>query len=173
VLTAFDFEADVLRCGDGTDTGIVDAIDVTAAGGCENLSGGQSTPPPDTVGTQPLTVTVGELTPTPGGLARILRGQPIRFPVTFSAAASTSATLEVSAGEARRLGLGRRKTVIAQGLGTPLTLTPVTLHAQMRLLWSVRPALRDANRVRATLTVTGAGFSNTPTTATRTITLTR
>ena len=85
VLIAVDGGPETMNCGEGVDSAVVDADDAADAT-CEVLSGGQSSPPRDTVGTLPLTVTIGPLADTPGGLARILRGEPIRLPVTFSAA---------------------------------------------------------------------------------------
>jgi hypothetical protein len=161
-----------MNCGEGVDGAIVDADDAADAT-CEVLSGGQSSPPRDTVGTLPLTVTIGALADTPGGLARILRGEPIRLPVTFSAASQIVAKLTVSAAEARRLGLPRRERVIADDIGTPLTLTPLTINTQMRLRSPVRQYLRDDRRVRATLTIVANDVNLRATTATKDITLRR
>ena len=172
VLIAVDGGPETMSCGEGVDSAVVDADDAADAN-CEVLSGGQSRPPRDTVGTLPLTVTIGPLADTPGGLARILRGEPIRLPVTFSAAAPIVATLRVSAAEARRLGLPRRERMIADDIGTPLTLTPLTINTQMRLRWPVRQYLRDDQRVRATLTIIAEDVNGARTTATKDITLRR
>lgn len=171
VLIAVDGGADRISCGEGTDTAVVDADDA-ADGNCENLSGGQSTPPPDTTGSLPLTVTMGRLTDMPG-LALILRGQPIRLPVTFSAAAQIVAKLKLSAAEARRLGVPRRERGIADDLGIQLTTVPLTLNTQMRLRWPVRRYLYDDDLVRATLTITARDVNGVPTTAAKDITLRR
>lgn len=172
VLIAVDAGPDRMSCGEGIDTAVVDADDA-ADSNCEFLSGGQSTPPRDTAGVLPLTVTIGPLADTPGGLARILRGEPIRLPVTFSAASQIVAKLRLSAAEARRLGVPRRERVIADDLGTPLTLTPLTLNTQIRLRWPVRRYLYDDDRVRAKLTITARDVNGAPTTATKDITLRR
>ncbi|HMJ94642.1 MAG TPA: hypothetical protein VK486_02260 [Thermoleophilaceae bacterium] len=172
VLIAVDGGPDRMGCGEGVDSAVVDADDVADAT-CEVLSGGQSTPPGDTTGTLPLTVTIGPLAHTPGGLARILRGEPIRLPVTFSAASQIVATLKLSVAEARRLGVPNRERVIADDIGTPLTLTPLTINTQMRLRSPVRRFLYDDQRVRATLTITARDVNNVPTTATKEITLRR
>jgi hypothetical protein len=172
VLTAVDFGPDRLSCGEGTDSAVVDAGD-TADSDCENLAGGQSTPARDTVGVLPLTVSIGPLADPPGGLTGVLRGQPIRLPVTFSAASQIAATLKLSAAEARRLGVPSRERVIADDLGTPLTLTPLTLNTQMRLRWPVRRYLEDDDRVRATLTIIARDVNGVPTTAIKDITLRR
>jgi hypothetical protein len=172
VLIAVDGGADRIGCGEGTDTAVVDADDAADAN-CENLSGGQSTPPPDTTGSLPLTVTIGPLADTPGGLALILRGQPIRLPVTFSAASQILAKLRLSAAEARRLGVPRRERVIADDLGIQLTTVPLTLNTQMRLRWPVRRFLYDDDVVRATLTITARDVNGVPTRATKAITLRR
>jgi hypothetical protein len=172
VLIAVDAGPDRISCGEGTDTALVDADDA-ADGNCEILSGGQSTPPRDTAGVLPLTVTIGPLADTPGGLARILRGEPIRLPVTFSAASQIVARLKLSAAEARRLRVPRRERVIADDIGTLLTLTPVTVNTQMRLRWPVRRFLDDDDRVRAQLTITARDVNGASTTATKDITLRR
>ncbi len=174
LLTAVDFGAgpDRLFCGEGPDGAVVDGDDV-AASDCENLSGAQTTPPRDTVGTRPLTVVIGPPATTPGGLARILRGQPIRLPVTVSAAAQFKATLRLSATEARRLGVPARERTIADDIGTPLTLTPLTFNTQIRLRWPVRPYLAAAGLVRATLTIIGTDVTGARTVATRALTLRR
>jgi hypothetical protein len=172
VLIAVDGGPDRLGCGEGIDTAVVDADDVADAN-CEVLAGGQSTPPRDTVGTLPLTVTIGRLANTPGGLARILRGEPIRLPVTFSAASQIVAKLTLSAAEARRLGVPRRERVIADDIGTPLTLTPLMVNTQMRVRQPVRRYLYDDQRVRATLTIAAQDVNGATTTATKDITLRR
>ena len=172
LLIAVDGGPETMSCGEGVDGAVVDADDAADAS-CEVLSGGQSSPPRDTVGTLPLTVTIGPLANTPGGLARILRGEPIRLPVTFSAASQIVARLKLSAAEARRLGVPRRERVIADDIGTPLTLTPLTVNTQMRLRWPVRPYLRDDQRVRATLTITAEDVNGARTIATKDITLRR
>ncbi len=172
LLIAVDGGPETMGCGEGVDGAVVDADDAADAS-CEVLSGGQSSPPRDTVGTLPLTVTIGPLANTPGGLARILRGEPIRLPVTFSAASQIVAKLKLSAAEARRLGVPRRERVIADDIGTPLTLTPLTVNTQMRLRWPVRPYLRDDQRVRATLTITAEDVNGARTIATKDITLRR
>ena len=172
VLIAVDGGPETMNCGEGVDSAVVDADDAADAT-CEVLSGGQSSPPRDTVGTLPLTVTIGALADTPGGLARILRGEPIRLPVTFSAASQIVAKLTVSAAEARRLGVPRRERVIADDIGTPLTLTPLTINTQMRLRSPVRRFLRDDRRVRATLTIVAHDVNGAATTATKDITLRR
>ncbi len=173
LLTAVDFgPPDRLSCGEGVDAAVVDVDDI-ADPSCENLAGGQTTPPRDTVGVLPLTVTIGTPAATPGGLARILRGQPIRMPVTFSAAAHVVARLEVTAGEARRLGLPNRERVVADDLGTPLSLTPMTLNTQIRLRWPVRRFLTDEDRVTATLTIIATDVNLARTVATKVLTLRR
>jgi hypothetical protein len=172
LLIAVDGGPETMSCGEGVDGAVVDADDAADAS-CEVLSGGQSSPPRDTVGTLPLTVAIGPLANTPGGLARILRGEPIRLPVTFSAASQIVAKLKLSAAEARRLGVPRRERVIADDIGTPLTLTPLTVNTQMRLRWPVRPYLRDDQRVRATLTITAEDVNGARTIATKDITLRR
>lgn len=172
LLIAVDGGPETMSCGEGVDGAVVDADDAADAN-CEVLSGGQSSPPRDTVGTLPLTVAIGPLADTPGGLARILRGEPIRLPVTFSAASQIAATLRVSAAEARRLGLPSRERVLADDIGTPLTLTPLTINTQMRLRWPVRRYLRDDQRVRATLRIIAEDVNGARTTATKDITLRR
>lgn len=172
LLIAVDGGPETMSCGEGVDGAVVDADDAADAN-CEVLSGGQSSPPRDTVGTLPLTVAIGPLADTPGGLARILRGEPIRLPVTFSAASQIAATLRVSAAEARRLGLPSRERVLADDIGTPLTITPLTINTQMRLRWPVRRYLRDDQRVRATLRIIAEDVNGARTTATKDITLRR
>jgi len=172
ITAALDFTPDRLNCGEGTDVAIVDADDAPISG-CENLAGGQSTPPSDQVGTLPLAITIGPLAPTPGGLRQILLGQPIRLPVTFSAAAQIVALLRVSDAEANRLGLPGNQRTIADSLGTPLTLIPLTINTQIRLRWPVRKYLEDDNLVRATLTIVGESVDGARTTATKAITLRR
>jgi hypothetical protein len=173
IVAALDFTPDRLSCGEGAaDSAVVDADDVADAS-CEILAGAQTTPPRDTTGTLPLAIAIGPLAPTPGGLARILRGEPIRLPVTFSAAAQITALLRVSGGEANRLGLPARERTLADDLGTPLTLIPLTINTQMRLRWPVRRYLYDDNLVRATLTIVGEDVTGGRTTATKAITLRR
>jgi hypothetical protein len=125
------------------------------------------------VGVLPLTVAIGTPPPAPGGLARILRGQPIRMPVTFSAAAHVVGRLEVTAAEARRLGLPTRERVLADDLGTPLALTPSTVNTQIRLRWPVRRFLTDEDRVTATLTIVATDVNLARTVATKVLTLRR
>jgi RTX calcium-binding nonapeptide repeat (4 copies) len=172
LLIAVDGGPETMSCGEGVDGAVVDADDAADAS-CEVLSGGRSSPPRDTVGTLPLTVAIGPLANTPGGLARILRGEPIRLPVTFSAASQIVATLKLSAAEARRLGVPRRERVIADDIGTPLTLTPLTVNTQMRVRWPVRRYLYDDQRVLATLTITAEDVNGARTIATKEITLRR
>jgi hypothetical protein len=171
VLIAVDGGPDSLRCGEGDDVAVVDAPD-TAEPSCENLSGGQSSPPRDTTGVLPLTVTIGALA-DPSDLPLFLRGKPLRLPVTFSAAAEIAAKLTVSAAEARRLGLPRRERVIADYLGIPLTIIPVTINSQMRLRWPVRRYLYDDDRVRAKLTITARDVNGAQTVATKDLVLRR
>ena len=141
---------------------------------CENLAGGQMTPPRDVVGVLPLTVAIGDA----GGDARRPRADPARpadpRPVTFSAAVGGRRC------EARGLGGGgararpaSRERVIADSLGTPLALIPQTINTQIRLRWPVRRYLTDEDRVRATLTITARDVNLAPTVATREITLRR
>jgi hypothetical protein len=173
ITAALDFTPDRLNCGEGgSDTAIVDADDLTDSS-CENLAGGRSTPPGDTVGTLPLAIAIGALAPPPGGLARVLRGQPIRLPATFSAAAQIKAELRLSGAEASRLGVPSRERTIADDIGTPLTLIPLTLNTQMRLRWPVRKYLADDNLVHATLTIVGEDVTGATTTATKDIALRR
>jgi len=172
VIIAVDGGPETMSCGEGVDSAVVDADDAADAN-CEALSGGQSSPPRDTVGTLPLTVAIGPLANTPGGLARILRGEPIRLPITFSAASSIVAKLTVSAAEARRLGLPRRERVLADDIGTPLTITPLTVNTEMRLRMPVRRYLYDDQRVRATLTILAEDVNGAVTRATKDITLRR
>jgi hypothetical protein len=113
------------------------------------------------------------LAPTPGGLRQILLGQPIRLPVSFSAAAQIVALLRVSGAEANRLGLPGNQRTIADSLGTPLTLIPLTINTQIRLRWPVRKYLEDDSLVRATLTIVGESVDGARTTATKDITLRR
>src|SRR5215213_2101398 len=82
LLIAVDGGPDRLSCGEGGDSAVVDAGDAADAS-CEYLAGGQSSPPPDTSGVLPLTVTTGPLADA-GDLALFLRGKPLRLPVTFS-----------------------------------------------------------------------------------------
>jgi RTX calcium-binding nonapeptide repeat (4 copies) len=170
ITAALDFTPDQLNCGEGIDQVIVDADDPVNAN-CENLAGGQSSPPRDTVGTLPLTVTIGSLARPPGGLFRVLHGEPIRMPVTFSAAAQISAKLQLSAAEANRLGVPAGKRLIANDIGTPLVLTPLTINTQMRLNWPVRKYLADDNLVRATLTIVATDVNGAATTATKDVVL--
>lgn len=159
ILSALDFTPDFLGflpdlvdCGEGgSDAATVDAVDTTS--GCENLSGGQSTPPPDTTGTLPLAITIGTAAPAARTFSEFDRGVPVHVPITFSAAAVITATLSVSAADQRRHDLPER--VIARDIGTPLILTPMTFNSQMRLLWNARPHLRDVNTLRAKLKITG------------------
>ncbi|HEV7846520.1 MAG TPA: calcium-binding protein [Thermoleophilaceae bacterium] len=172
LVTAVDGAPDRASCGEGTDSAIVDSDDA-ADSSCEILAGGQSSPPRDATGTLPLTVTIGALARTPGGLAGALRGEPLRLPVTFSASAQIVAKLRLSAAEARRLGVPRRERVIAEGIGTPLTLTPLTLNTQIRLRWPVRQYLYDDDRLTAKLVITARDVNGVPTTASKDITLRR
>lgn len=172
LIVSVDFGPDKLNCGEGNwDAAVVDAGDATSA--CENLSGGQATPTRDTVGTLPLAVTIGPLLPPPGGLARVLRGEPIRLTVGFSAAAQINAKLEVTAAEANRLGLPNGKRLLATDIGTPLVLTPLTFNTQMRLNWGVRQYLEDDNLIRARLTIVATDVNGASTTASRAIELRR
>jgi hypothetical protein len=171
LLIAVDGGADRVSCGEGEDTAVVDAPDL-ADPNCENLRGGQSTPPRDTSGVLPLTVTLGALA-DPGDLALFLRGKPLRLPVTFSAAAEIVTKLTVSAAEARRLGLPRRERVLADHLGIQITIIPVTINSQMRLRWPVRRYLYDDDVVRATLTIRARDVNGAETVATKDLVLRR
>jgi hypothetical protein len=68
-------------------------------------------------------------------------------PVTFSAASQIVAKLTLSAAEARRLGVPRRERVIADDIGTPLTLTPLRVNTQMRPI-----SAQDVNGATTTAT---------------------
>jgi hypothetical protein len=172
ITAALDFTPDRLDCGGGDgDLAVVDADD-TENTNCENLAGGQSTPPRDVTGTLPLTVSIGRLSSTPD-FAHILRGRPIAIPITFSAAAQIAAELKLSAAEAERLGVPGRERVIANDIGTPLVLTPLTLNTQMRLRWPARPYLEDENLIRATLTIVATDTTGATTTASKDVTLRR
>ncbi len=83
------------------------------------------------------------------------------------------AKLSLSAAEARRLGVPRRERVIADDIGTPLTLTPLTVNTQMRLRVPARRYLYDDQRVRATFTISAQDVNGATTTATKDITLRR
>jgi Ca2+-binding RTX toxin-like protein len=176
IVSALDFTpdltgfiSDVVDCGPGpSDAVVVDDVDQIEPN-CENLSGGRSTPPRDTTGTLPLSVTIDGPVSAEGGLSRAVRGVPIHAQVTFSAAATINSTLRVSRAEARRLDLPGR--VVARGIGTPMTLTPITMNAQIRLLWKVRPALLDADTLHAKLSVTGTGADNSRDTAVKSVVL--
>jgi Ca2+-binding RTX toxin-like protein len=163
------FVADHVDCGGGVfDQAVVDAEDVVEPD-CEHLSGGQETPPQDVTGVLPLQIAILSPAPTPGGFARLLRGQPLRLPVDFSAPAVISSELVVPASVKRRYHLPGR--VIARGIGTPLTLIPITLNTQIRLLWKVRPLLRHAHSLPATLKIKGQTSDGATTTATKTFTV--
>jgi Ca2+-binding RTX toxin-like protein len=176
IVSALDFTpdftssiSDIVDCGGGpSDSVVVDSVDRTEAN-CENLSGARTTPPRDTVGTLPLSVTIDGPVSVEGGLRRAVQGVPIHAPVTFSAAATIVSTLRVSAGDARRLDLPSR--VVARGIGTPLTLIPITTNAQIRLLWKARPALLDADVLHAKLTVTGTAPDRSHDTAVKSLVL--
>ncbi len=176
IVSALDFTpdftgflADRLNCGGGpSDAAVVDSVDVTEAN-CENLSGGRTTPPRDTTGTLPLSVTIDGPASIGGGFRRAVQGVPIHVPVTFSAAATIDATLRVSAADARRLDLPSR--VVARGIGTPLTLIPLAMNAQIRLLWKARPALLDTDLLHAKLSVTGTARDNSRDTAVKSLVL--
>ena len=173
LLTAVDFGPDRLSCGEGVDAAVVD-VDDAADPSCENLAGGQTTPPRDTVGVAAA-----------DGRDRHARGHA-RAASRGSCAASRSACrsrsrrprrsprrLEVSAAEARRLGLPSRERIIADTIGTPLTLTPLTLNTQIRLRWPVRRYLTDEDRVAATLTIVAESVTGARTTASKSLTLRR
>jgi hypothetical protein len=176
IVSALDFTpdfagffADSLDCGEGGyDAAVVDAVDSTDAN-CENLAGGRSTTPPDTVGSLPLTVSIDGPAATEGDFRDIVRGTPFHVPMTFSAAATINSTVTVSAGFARRHDLPNR--VIARGIGTPLVLTPITLNSQIRLLWKARPALVGLKKVPTKLKVTGTGADGSSDTAVKAIVL--
>jgi hypothetical protein len=176
IISALDFTpdftgaiADRIDCGGGpSDAAVIDDVDVTAAN-CENLAGGRSTPPRDTTGTLPLSVAIGGPVSVAGGFRRAVQGVPIHVPVTFSAAATVDSTLRVSSADARRLDLPSR--IVARGIGTPLTLIPITMNAQIRLLWRARPALLDADTLRAKLSVTGTAPDGSRDTAVKSVVL--
>lgn len=163
------FVADAVDCGGGlADAAVVDDVDQVEPD-CENLSGGRTTPPPDTVGTLPLHVSIDGPAFIAGGFKRAVQGVPIHVPITFSAAATINATLRVSRGEARHLGLP--SPVIARGIGTPLTLIPITMNAQIRFLWKARAELLDLDRLNAKLTVTGTAADGSHDTAVKALAL--
>lgn len=163
------FYADVTDCGGGpSDAAVVDNFDQVETD-CENLSGGRTTPPRDTTGTLPLSVTIDGPAGIEGGFRRAVQGVPIHVPITFSAAATIDSMLRVSAADARRLGLPSR--VVARGIGTPLTLIPLTMNAQIRLLWKARPALLDVDSLHAKLTVTGTARDGSRDTAVKAVVL--
>jgi Ca2+-binding RTX toxin-like protein len=163
------FVADATDCGGGpADAAVVDDVDQVETD-CENLTGGRATPPPDTVGTLPLRVSIDGPAFIPGGFRRAVQGAPIYVPITFSAAATINATLRLSRGDARRLDLPSQ--VIARGIGTPMTLIPITMNAQIRLLWKVRPALVDVDTLHAKLTVTGTAADRSHDTAVKSLVL--
>ena len=63
--------------------------------------------------------------------------------------------------------------MLADDIGTPLTITPLTINTQMRLRSPARRYLRDDQRVRATLTIIAEDVNGAGTTATKDITLRR
>ncbi len=163
------FYQDLVFCGEGpSDAAVVDAIDEPYPD-CENLSGGQSTPPRDTTGTLPLSVTIDGPASIEGGFDRAVEGVPIHAPITFSAAATIKSTLSVSGADARRLGLPNG--IVARGIGTPLTVIPITMNAQIRLLWKVRPTLLGVHTLHAKLSVTGTAADGSHDTAVKSVVL--
>lgn len=179
VLIAFDSgEVDQVHCGGGNDAAIVDAGDAASDGTCEALQGGQNTPPIENpAGTLPLAITIG---PAQGvSLGRLNQGSIMHFSTAISAPAFISGTLVVSAAEARRVGLGTTGMVLSDDAGIPLTVIPITVNAQMRLRWAVRPRLEALRRrrgftsLRATIVLRGTDVNNVTTTHRRLITLTR
>ena len=61
--------------------------------------------------------------------------------------------------------------VIDSGIGTPLTLIPITMNTGIRLLWKVRPALLDVHTLHAKLSVTGTGTDGSRDTAVKAVVL--
>jgi Ca2+-binding RTX toxin-like protein len=157
------FYPDLVDCGGGpSDAAVVDKVD-SPYPNCENLSGGVTTPPRDTVGTLPMSVAITGPISVEGGLGRAVQGVPIHAPVTFSTAGTINSTLSVTRADARRFGLSSR--IVARSIGTPLTLIPITMNAQIRLLWNVRPALLHADALHVKLSVTGTAADGSHDTA--------
>ena len=62
-------------------------------------------------------MTIGSLATRPA-VSPVLVAEPIRLPITFSAAAEVVAKLRLSAAEARRLGVPGRERTIADDIGS-------------------------------------------------------
>ena len=176
VIVAYDAEPDVLHCGAGFDVATLDASDTIPTASCEGLQGGQNTPPIEhPEGTLPLTMAIGA--PTDVHLAQLVNGSILHFAASFSAPAFVSGRLEVTAAEARRVGLGRTGLVLADDVGIPLTVIPITVNAQMRMRWAVRPALvalrarPGFTSLRATIVLRGTDVNNATSETRRPVTL--
>ena len=150
-----DGEADALTCGAGADTVQADPVDTVAAD-CENVTRAVTPPPedkrddlggkvdrgPGDQGQSGPVDPAGRL--ALAGPQRLRRALRAGLRVVVPGTASTKATATVDASTARRLGLGRRSTVVARGAGRGTLKLRFTAKARKRLAraGSVRLTIR-------------------------------
>lgn len=147
-LRAHDGEVDALSCSFGADVAEADPTDVfDVLGDCEQVdrsgAGGG------------LAVTIGA--PSGTKLGALLRGKSLRFRSTFSAPCRAAVGLVVRRREARRLGIGRKDTIIGRAGGdVPEAGTYATT---MKIATKYRAKLRRARSVTSyiVLVCTDAG----------------
>ncbi|WCB91957.1 hypothetical protein DSM104299_00636 [Baekduia alba] len=175
---ARDGEVDTLACGGAEDSATVDYADATDAA-CEDVdraaappagaggSGGSTTSPgttttpggsgpsgggtPPMLGTLPLAVGLGRPRAVRlGALVAATRAKSLSFTATLTQACAATARLTVTAGEARRLHLGRRAATLASAIRA----APAgDVRLALTIKKTYRARLRAARRVRATLTL--------------------
>lgn len=165
-ILALGPQADQVSCGPGGDDAVSDdALDVVAAS-CEIRRGANPTPDLDHTPQLPFEQVVG-LRPR-YSLTKLLRGEPVRFVDVPSAAGFISATLRVSASDARRFhlsGNGASQQII--GAARPVVLQAKQI-GELRVFidQSDRAHLRGHGTIHAKLSVTAnvQGASTGPST---------
>jgi Ca2+-binding RTX toxin-like protein len=156
-----DGEADTLTCGAGNDTVQADPFD-NVAGDCETVTRAGTVHPPDPKnpnnnnnngpGDDRHDGPVG-----PAGRLALAGSQRLRqalragLRVTVPGTASTKVTATVDKSTARRLGLGRKATVVARGAGAGTVKLRFTMKARKRLarVGSVKLTIRAGSLTKS------------------------
>ena len=156
-INARDGEADTIDCGPGTDTAVVDPIDVVA--NCETVDKGVPTPPPApqlTIGKKPAKATIKLV-----GSAKLKTLLAGKLAVTVPCATACRVTVTAKHG----------KRTIATGHAT--LRKAGTAKVTLKVAKKARTSLKRAKRVKVTLRASVAGAKGKPATLTTALTLKR
>lgn len=153
-VLAFTPQADRVSCGPGpNDVATEDDADAVDTS-CEARAGANPTPAPDRTPQLPYEQVVG--TRSPYTLRDLIHGEPLRFLLTPSDTAFVDAKVEISALDARRLGLGRGTNARLLAAIRPVPILPkASTELFLRIDWPDRSHLRGVHDLHATLTVRG------------------